>query len=282
MTKRARELGMTRTSFRNASGLPNRGQISTARDMATLAAALIRDYPKHYELFSTPEFTYQGTTYRNHNRLLRYYEGTDGIKTGYIRASGFNLVASAVRDGRRLIAVVFGGKSPKARDRQIARLMDTAFAQTQTAVAGVAKTPAPPGTKPAIVGPELVVDVAAADAAAPEPAEIGEGDASDIGAGDDAGVDLAWGVQVGAFYRSDSAKRAALAAADRAPEALGEARVMVSIIKGQRGDIFRARLIGLSESGARNACKQLKSAKADCLVVQVAQGTPTGKRIATN
>ncbi|MCH6590987.1 MAG: hypothetical protein IH806_10860, partial [Proteobacteria bacterium] len=93
MTAKARELGMKRTSFRNASGLPNRRQMSTARDMATLARALIRDFPKKYAYFSTKQFIYKGRKHRNHNRLLKSYSGTDGLKTGYIRASGFNLVA---------------------------------------------------------------------------------------------------------------------------------------------------------------------------------------------
>src|SRR3546814_18171866 len=105
-TRRGRELVMSRTTCRNSSGLPNRGRKSTARDMVRLAQALMEDYPQYYHYFSTPAFTYKGRTYRNHNRLLTGYEGTDGIKTGYTRASGFNLVSSVERDGRRLIAGV--------------------------------------------------------------------------------------------------------------------------------------------------------------------------------
>ncbi len=269
MTSKARELGMSNTTFRNASGLPNRGQFSTARDMATLARALIRGYPDYYELFSTPQFTYRGQSYNNHNRLLRYYEGTDGIKTGYIRASGFNLVASAVRDGRRLVAVVFGGKSPRSRDRHVTGLMDTAFAQL--ANTGIAKIPAPPAAKPVLA----VADVSPAptDAAAAEPADIGEGDIADAGATDNDAPVLAWGVQVGAFYQPESAQRAALTATSRAPELLGDARVLITDIKGQKRRIYRARLIGLSESGARDACDRLKAVKVDCLVVQVDETT---------
>ncbi len=285
MTRKARALGMTKTRFRNASGLPNRGQVSTARDMATLARALIRDYPDFYELFSTPQFTYRGKTYANHNRLLRYYEGTDGIKTGYIRASGFNLVASAVRNGRRLVAVVFGGKTPRSRDRHIASLMDTAFAQMGTI--GVARIPAPPAPKPLQVLTELAA--APMDAAAPEPAaiEIGEGDVdvAELGSTEQAALTLAWGVQVGAFYQQRAAERAALAAATRAPDLLGQAQVLVTDIRGQRGRIFRARLVGLSESGARDACNRLKAAKIDCLVVQVDANTAfqsAGQKIAVN
>ncbi len=146
MTRKAKALGMKRTQFRNASGLPNRRQLSTARDMATLARALIRDFPKYYRLFATKEFVYKGKRYRNHNRLLRKYAGADGIKTGYIRASGFNLAASVSRNGRRLIAVVFGGKTPRSRDRHIAKLLDRGFAKL--ASTGPDKIPAPPPRKP--------------------------------------------------------------------------------------------------------------------------------------
>ena len=139
MTAKAKQLGMKHTEFRNASGLPNRYQKSTARDMATLARALIRDFPKHYHFFSATKFSYGKRTYSNHNALLRSYQGTDGIKTGYIRASGFNLVASAERGGRRLIVVVFGGKSSRSRDAHAADLLNRGFTRLAQAV------PSPPG-----------------------------------------------------------------------------------------------------------------------------------------
>src|SRR3546814_5215317 len=118
MTQRAKELGMSRTTFRNAAGLPNRSQNGTARDMVRLAQALMADYPQYYHYFSASAFQYDGRTYRSHNRLLKSYEGTDGIKTGYTRASGFNLVSSVQRDGRHIIAAVFGGKTARSRDKQ--------------------------------------------------------------------------------------------------------------------------------------------------------------------
>ena len=129
MTKKAKALGMNRTSFRNASGLYNRRQLSTARDMAILAQALIRDFPERYKSFSARSFSHNGRVYRNHNKLLRSYQGADGLKTGYIRAAGYNLAASARRDGHRLIAVLFGGRSAKKRDRQVARLLDRGFSK---------------------------------------------------------------------------------------------------------------------------------------------------------
>lgn len=129
MTRQARALGMSRTTFRNASGLPNGKQLSTARDMSKLARIVLRKFPKYYKYFSTRSFTYRGRAYNNHNKLLKSFLGTDGIKTGYTHASGFNLVASAVRDRRRLIGVVFGGKTGRSRDKHMKTLLTRAFAK---------------------------------------------------------------------------------------------------------------------------------------------------------
>jgi D-alanyl-D-alanine carboxypeptidase len=117
MTQKATQLGMKSTLFRNASGLPNDEQVTTARDMATLALRLQDDFPKHYPLFATRTFEFNGDTYKNHNSLLANYEGTDGLKTGYTQASGFNLVASVRRGQKHVIGVVFGGASAATRDR---------------------------------------------------------------------------------------------------------------------------------------------------------------------
>lgn len=127
MTRTARTLGMRRTVFKNASGLPDRGQVTTARDMARLASRLIRDHARHYHYFSQRSFTYAGRPQVNHNRLLGRYPGVDGLKTGYIAAAGYNLAASAVRNGRRVTAVVLGGTSPRLRDRQVMALLDQGF-----------------------------------------------------------------------------------------------------------------------------------------------------------
>jgi D-alanyl-D-alanine carboxypeptidase len=116
MTQKARQLGMTATTFRNPSGLPDAQQVTTARDMGTLALRLQDDFPQYYTLFSTRTFSYNGETFHNHNTLLFNYEGTDGIKTGYTRTSGFNLVASVKRGRKHVIGVVFGGASAASRD----------------------------------------------------------------------------------------------------------------------------------------------------------------------
>ena len=116
MTQKARQLGMQATTYRNASGLPDPEQVTTARDMITLALRLQDDFPQHYPLFATRTFTYNGDTYRNHNTMLFSYEGSDGLKTGYTRASGFNLVASVRRGRKHVVGAVFGGATASLRN----------------------------------------------------------------------------------------------------------------------------------------------------------------------
>jgi len=123
MTAKARELGMTHTNYYNASGLPDDRQITTARDQAVLGRAIQDRFPKYYHYFSTRYFTYDGKRMRNHNHLLGRIEGVDGIKTGYIRDSGFNIVTSAHRGKRRIVTVVFGGRSGRERDGRASALI---------------------------------------------------------------------------------------------------------------------------------------------------------------
>src|SRR5215213_2507630 len=123
MTRKARSLGMSKTTYRNASGLPNDEQLTTARDQATLGRAIQDRYPRYYRYFATSVFNYRGQSIRNHNRLLGNVEGVDGIKTGYTRASGFNLVSSMRRGNRHLIGVVLGGRSGGSRDATMRNLL---------------------------------------------------------------------------------------------------------------------------------------------------------------
>jgi D-alanyl-D-alanine carboxypeptidase len=139
MTLRARALGMTRSTFRNASGLPDPEQVTTARDLALLAHHLITDFPQEYHYFSVPSFEFHGRTIPNHDRMLTDYEGADGLKTGYTVASGHNLVTSAQRGGVRLIGVVMGAASNPERDIHMASLLDNGFGQL-----GVPVTPHEP------------------------------------------------------------------------------------------------------------------------------------------
>ncbi|MBX9774699.1 MAG: D-alanyl-D-alanine carboxypeptidase [Xanthobacteraceae bacterium] len=150
MTRKARALGMANTTYRNASGLPDSAQVSTARDQATLGRAIQERFPRYYKYFSTRTFTFRGQRIGNHNRLLGQVEGVDGIKTGYIRASGFNLVTSVKRNGRHVVAVVLGGTSAGARDARMRQLLAQHVDRASTrktapmiAEAPVRDTPAP-------------------------------------------------------------------------------------------------------------------------------------------
>jgi D-alanyl-D-alanine carboxypeptidase len=272
MNQKARRLGMTRTTFRNPSGLPDDDQVTTARDLATLANALIRDYPKYYPYFSRVSFTYQGIEHPNHNRLMELYQGMDGLKTGYIRASGFNLAASAVRGGRRLIAVVMGGDTPGWRDEHMTELMDQGFATPMTPAPPVAslRAPAVPARKPDAginaASLEEVVDSSAlaALAASVTPTSIGLTSSAAAAELPKAG---GWGIQVGAFSDVDAGQRALDTVKRSMPSLLASAYPQMVPVTTGSGRLFRARLMGLDESAARTVCSNLERAGEGCLTV---------------
>ncbi len=192
MTRKAHALGMSNTLYRNASGLPNDEQVTTARDLAILGRAMEERFPRYFKYFSTRQFDYAGQTIGNHNHLLGRVDGVDGIKTGYTRASGFNLLTSVHRDGRSLIAVVMGGPSAASRDRMMENLIDDHIAEastvrTATMVADASAADAPPARRAPVADtaarPRPAVVAAPVPARAPSsrvaPPEIGEGDNSD-------------------------------------------------------------------------------------------------------
>ncbi|MBO1078969.1 D-alanyl-D-alanine carboxypeptidase family protein [Roseomonas haemaphysalidis] len=261
MTAMARSLGMRNTVFRNASGLPDPGQYTTARDMARLSQALIRDFPERYAYFSVQSFDWNGRTVYGHNRLLDSYPGADGIKTGFINASGFNLAASAMRNGVRMIAVVFGGASGAERDQHVMALLDRGFDERGT---GAPQTDMMMSSRrgPSLVGMaqaapviapaarvqtggsvRAVVSRPALAAPARPPARAEPGD---------------WAVQVGAFADRAPAQAAAKRAAARGGSTAVE-RVQV------RGSTFwRARVTGLSSAQARTTCRAVRG---PCMVL---------------
>lgn len=151
MTLRARALGMTNTTFRNASGLPDPDQMTTARDMAVLARHLVQDHPAYYRYFSAPSFVFHGRLIPNHQHMLQTYPGADGLKTGYIRDSGFNLVTSAVHGDTRLIGVVLGAGNSGERDQHMAALLDAGFDRAGAPMLLARHDPAPSFRLPAII-----------------------------------------------------------------------------------------------------------------------------------
>lgn len=251
MTQRARQLGMKNTTFRNASGLPNPRQKSTARDMATLALALLQKHKDYYTYFSTPEFEWNDRVFSNHNHLLKRYDGVDGIKTGYIRASGFNLVASAKRDGRRVIGVVFGGTSVKARDDRMIQLLDAAFRKLDDSDDNAPVM----AQKDDRSNPAFGL-ISNAEAAPNTSTKAGKVKKADETAGE-------WAVQLGAFKKAASAERVL----NRVKAKLPAAEPLVDTVDSGRKTLYRARFTGLSETDARSACQRLKREKMSCSVI---------------
>jgi D-alanyl-D-alanine carboxypeptidase len=170
MTRKAHMLGMSRTVYVNASGLPNSEQLTTARDQATLGRAIQERFPRYYHYFSLPSFRYHGMAMRNHNHLLGRVQGMDGIKTGYTHDSGFNLVTSVHRNGRHLVGVVLGGTSGGARDARMRELLESHMAQASARRTApmIAESATPRGPQPASVRSETPAE-AAAPAPAPAP-----------------------------------------------------------------------------------------------------------------
>ena len=249
MTATARKIGMNRTTFRNASGLPHRGQLSTARDMSKLARALLTTHAKYYSYFSVKNFKYKGRSHKNHNKLLTSYEGVDGIKTGYIRASGFNLVASAKRSGQRLIGVVFGGNSSKHRNQHMTNLLNKGFSALDQGGRRIAeKSPTPSAPSKSHKVPSK---------------QVAESDLSSKSVNG-----ASWTVQVGAFARYGQAYEAAQTAVDIAPKSLKHGLIKVVPLKKRNGRVLhRARILGVSKRQAYKACRSLKKNNMNCMEI---------------
>ncbi|MFO8046820.1 MAG: serine hydrolase [Halomonas sp.] len=305
MTDKARQLGMSRTTFRNPNGLPDPGQTTTARDMATLSIRLMQDYPQYYPYFSRTSFTWQGKRVTGHNRLLGSYAGADGMKTGFIRASGFNVATSAVRNGRRLVSVVMGGFTAASRDTHMADLLDRGFvraslygrgdwvAQADFSGDRMNMTGAPAVAPATPVAPTRQPVRQLASLQSPEPLpsaqpslpQTAQGSADDpirelmtraqpssaqrsdtLHRLEPVGPSASWGVQVGAFSNPDNARQHASHAAGRLSQDLFNARVNIDEVNGSQ-TFFRARLVNLDENQAYRACRSLAREGMDCMVV---------------
>jgi D-alanyl-D-alanine carboxypeptidase len=271
MTRTARAMGMDSTTYHNASGLPNPFQRTTARDIATLARRLYLDFPREYAYFSTEEFTFNGVTYSNHNHLMSSFAGMDGIKTGFIRASGFNLAASAVRNNRRLIGIVMGGQSAHARDLKMASLLNAAFDgrpadDTQYAAATLRPkltlrlaqiAPKAGGNTLGRLAHGAVRTLAAispigrAEAATPKRVATGPEN---------------WSIQLAGYRQHTAAVRAGSAALARLPAEHGKPVVVVAA-KIRKAHLYHARIVNLTQSQALNACQTLRHDHRSCSVL---------------
>lgn len=302
MTNKARQLGMRNTQFRNANGLPDLKQHSTARDLAVLGIALREHFPQYYGYFSTRSFSYRSRRIVGHNRLLGKIEGVDGIKTGYTRMSGFNLVSSVNTDGKKLVAVVMGGTSGGSRDAQMAKLIAqylpaasrrdggnliASRKNSQISVAALElpeneDVPVPVQRETVASRPAEIVTAYAEPAPAESPAahilrvpapspkaEVGEGDVSEVDPVTTASASPGgWMVQIASVGSADEA----MAMLSKAATQVGGpvARLSPYTEKFQKGSTtyHRARFAGISSAKAANsACAALKRQSFNCFAI---------------
>ena len=277
ITARAAELGLADTVFRNASGLHDRQQRTTARDMARLAYALRRDFPQYAPYFAETRFSWNGQVHRSHNTLVGDMEGVDGLKTGYIRASGFNIAVTVERDERRLVAIVMGGARPAVRDAHARELIEAAYATLAARHEGrlLATLNAPrlnPVREQRIMTAELAGQLrpTAMGSAASAPAVQ-----LVFGAPAEAGMPLPgdWAIQVGA-YASEAAARARLEtiAMIGVYAGIADAEHIAQPLQAGGRRLWRARFAGLDADDARTACAQLEARSEPCFTVPPANG----------
>lgn len=280
MTEKAHQLGMNSTTFRNANGLPDKAQKTTARDMARLGMALRDHHPRYYDYFTTRSFKYRGRRFGNHNKLLGRVKGVDGIKTGYTRASGFNLVSSVEVRGRSIVAVVMGGRTGRSRDAHMRHLISLYLPKASSgrdhfridrggdnalvaSLAPAGRIPLPTHKPTREIEPEQVAIVEAI------------GDASSVAQADSPDdIDLVstastrdneWVIQIGSMPDQEAAREVLSRAARKAPRLLAGASAFTESFTMDGKVYFRARYAGFdAKSEAWDACGVLKRKDMDC------------------
>jgi len=259
MNAKAKALGMSRTAFRNASGLPDPDQVTTARDMAILGRALLHDFPQFYHFFADRRFAYRGRQFGNINSILSRYPGADGIKTGFTCGSGYNLVASVKRDGQRLIGVVLGAHSRTDRVDEMVRLLDAGFAgkvaaeKSPVQLASI-ETPPPAGTE---LPPQSQLDARSCQVDAK--ASKAAGSIGDRTAGAEPQKLPGWGIIFGAYFSRLEAT-ASIRRSTGGLHGIATGAQPAIVPRTALGlQVFAALLVGLSQQDANAACQRLAS-----------------------
>lgn len=298
MTWKARKLGMSKTTFVNASGLPNSRQVTTARDMITLSMRIQKDFPQFYPYFSLRHFSYAGRRYKNHNKLLTRMKGIDGIKTGYTRASGFNLTSSVWNGRKHVVGVVLGGKTGRKRDDTMIHVLRKSLRKARNGVTKkqfVAANYALKTSRRQVAQVESnVEEPVAVNAVAPKQVKpvghvkkdlsrlentqqaaykVADGnEQSNANVVADNEVDTSsvdapgpYHIQVGAFGNQEDAQRR-LHSIGTSASSLLKGHNSVTMLVPQN-NVYRARFTGFSEADARSTCKLLKRKSIDCLAV---------------
>ena len=273
MTDTAKKLGMKNTTFKNASGLPNSKQKTTARDMSILAMAVYQHFPQYYKWFSQKSFTYKGQKITGHNHLLDTFKGADGMKTGYTAASGFNIVTSAVRGNKRVIAVTMGHKFLNERDKKAYKMMDLGLdhmnknkevnvAELTGAINGqksqirVASNTAIGKTafasKKSVIPTSKPQQVAQTTKVTTQYASVTNGK---------------YALQIGTFSDFSRAKNYALQVKNKIAKTYAVHDIMVEKIASPKGDLFRSKVVGFAKNDATKICQSMKKINQACLVV---------------
>ena len=286
MTRFAKDLGLTHTTFKNASGLHDPEQVTSAKDMAVLAIAMINHFPQYYPLFSTKSFKFNGKTYYSHNGILLYYKGAEGFKTGFISAVGYNIVSTAKRNGRTLVGVVIGENTAEKRDRKMRSLLDIGFKKAKEKETQLAKLGQNPFLKKAFItkshrdiyDPILVASVARTRAKVSDLTATGnqvllasipmsalDDDTISMEQGDYTPAD--WSIQIGAFSSKAKAEKQAHLAQDIL-------KIKTTTVKlPEHASLFRSRLSGFeTKEDAEAACKILVGKSMPCLAIAPRKG----------
>lgn len=294
MTAKAHELGMMNTNFVNASGLPDENQRTTAFDLMLLSRRVIADFPEFYPYFHLQSFVWNGRSYEGHNNLMKFFDGADGLKTGYTRMSGFNLASSATRGGTRLISVVMGGRTARERDALTAQLLETEFTKLglgkpaptimamsplvpdeEEAAAAASEEPATetqpteqqaaaPSTKPATAAAPVIASMTGTTS------EIGQGDTSEqpkpaqqtppVGDGK-------WGIQVGAHSSRENADNQLRTVKTQMRDLLKNASSAIVPLDINGNTFYRVRFGAFTPKNAESLCDQIQKRGVSCLVV---------------
>ena len=264
MTKTAKKLGMNHTIFKNASGLPHSQQKTTARDMATLAMAVYHHFPQYYSWFSKKSFKYKGQTITGHNHLLDTFKGADGMKTGYTAASGFNIITSAKRGNKRVIAVTMGHKFLNDRDKKAYKMMDLGLDHmNKNKSVDVAKL------THAINGTHAQTLVASNNNVAKKVATPAKSAVNPVAKTKQyaAVTNGKYALQIGSFSDYNRAKNYAVQVKNKIAKSYAVHDIMVEKVSSPKGELYRSKVVGFAKNDAAKICQNLKKQKQACLVV---------------
>ena len=298
MTAKARDLGMKRTTFRNASGLPDRRQVTTARDMAILSQRLVQDFPDYFHYFDQSTFRWNGRTYTSHNKVARTMDGADGLKTGYTRASGYNLSTTIERGDNRLIGIVLGGRSARSRDRHMTDILNEAYKDIRrkpSLISAIHRVKPIPSLRPDRSTPSSASTVLASAVPVPRPKPSGDDEAplnfdqlqlaiNDVAA-NKTNLDIApvgegdaeireardWVIQVGAFTEQPQAIAKIRQTQQKVQLIAPSAGREVNIAEKGATTFYRARFNKLTEGEALESCSLLKANGSECIALSIAR-----------